>query len=148
MFETVVREKAIAVLRKDRKNAEALQTAVGRFLDDEVTSEKYKKLKGHALIEKLAKDAAVRYDAMTQAIGNPERFASVERNFCLRILDTLWVFHLSEMEKLLEIVKYQTIGQKDPLVTYRTEAGRMYETLLHSIQENTVEALNGLRGRH
>lgn len=148
MFETVVREKAIAVLRKDRKNMEALQTAVGRFLDEEVTSKAYKKLKGNALAERLAKDAAKRYDAMTQAIGNPARFASVERNFCLRILDTLWVLHLSEMEKLQEIVRYQTIGQKDPLITYRTEAGRMYEALLHSIQENTVEALNGLRSRN
>ena len=96
----------------------------------------------------IANDAADRYDAMVAAIGNPERFAAVERNLCLRVLDTLWVLHLSEMEKLQEIVRYQTIGQKDPLVTYRMEAARMYDALLRSIEENTVESLNGLRGRN
>ena len=148
MFRHVVAEKAERAIKGKRKDPEALQTAVGRFLDKEVTDDRYKKKRIPALVTLLANDAADRYDAMVAAIGNPERFAAVERNLCLRVLDTLWVLHLSEMEKLQEIVRYQTIGQKDPLVTYRMEAARMYDALLRSIEENTVEALNGLRGRN
>lgn len=148
MFRHVVAEKAERAMKGKRKDPEALQTAVGRFLDKGVTDDRYKKKRTPALVTLIANDAADRYDAMVAAIGNPERFAAVERNLCLRVLDTLWVLHLSEMEKLQEIVRYQTIGQKDPLVTYRMEAARMYDALLRSIEENTVEALNGLRGRN
>lgn len=148
MFRSVVARKAECAIKGKRKDPEALQTAVGRFLDKEVTDDRYQKKRTPELITLIANDAADRYDAMVAAIGNPERFAAVERNICLRVLDTLWVLHLSEMEKLQEIVRYQTIGQKDPLVTYRMEAARMYDTLLQSIEENTVEALNGLRGRN
>ena len=148
MFRHVVAEKADRAMKGKRKAPETLQTAVGRFLDREVTDDRCKKKRTPALVTLIANDAADRYDAMVTAIGNPERFAAVERNLCLRVLDTLWVLHLSEMEKLQEIVRYQTIGQKDPLVTYRMEAARMYDALLRSIEENTVEALNGLRGRN
>lgn len=148
MFRHVVAEKAERAMKGKRKAPETLQTAVGRFLDREVTDDRCKKKRTPALVTLIANDAADRYDAMVTAIGNPERFAAVERNLCLRVLDTLWVLHLSEMEKLQEIVRYQTIGQKDPLVTYRMEAARMYDALLRSIEENTVEALNGLRGRN
>lgn len=148
MFRHVVAEKAEHAIKGKRKDPAVLQTAVGRFLDKEVTDDRYKKKRTPALATLIANDAADRYDAMVTAIGNPERFAAVERNLCLRVLDTLWVLHLSEMEKLQEIVRYQTIGQKDPLVTYRMEAARMYDALLRSIEENTVEALNGLRGRN
>lgn len=148
MFRHVVAEKAERAMKGKRKDPETLQTAVGRFLDKGVTDDRYKKKRTPALVALIANDAADRYDTMVAAIGNPERFAAVERNLCLRVLDTLWVLHLSEMEKLQEIVRYQTIGQKDPLVTYRMEAARMYDALLRSIEENTVEALNGLRGRN
>ena len=148
MFRHVVAEKAEHAIKGKRKDPAVLQTAVGRFLDREVTDDRYKKKRAPALVTLIANDAADRYDAMVTAIGNPKRFAAVERNLCLRVLDTLWVLHLSEMEKLQEIVRYQTIGQKDPLVTYRMEAARMYDALLRSIEENTVEALNGLRGRN
>lgn len=148
MFRHVVAEKAERAIKGKWKDPAVLQTAVGRFLDKEVTDDRYKKKRTPALVTLIANDAADRYDAMVAAIGNPERFAAVERNLCLRVLDTLWVLHLSEMEKLQEIVRYQTIGQKDPLVTYRMEAARMYDALLRSIEENTVEALNGLRGRN
>lgn len=148
MFRHVVAEKAEHAIKGKRKDPAVLQTAVGRFLDREVTDDRYKKKRTPVLVTLIANDAADRYDTMVTAIGNPERFAAVERNLCLRVLDTLWVLHLSEMEKLQEIVRYQTIGQKDPLVTYRMEAARMYDALLRSIEENTVEALNGLRGRN
>ncbi len=88
------------------------------------------------------------YEEMVKAVGNPARFMQVERSICLRILDAGWVRHLADMEKLREVIRYQSIGMRDPAVEYRVEAARMFEEMMTSVEDETADALMGLGGSH
>ncbi len=88
------------------------------------------------------------YEEMVKAAGNPARFMQVERSICLRILDAGWVRHLADMEKLREVICYQSIGMRDPVVEYRMEASRMFRDMMISVEDETAAALAGLGGSH
>ena len=44
----------------------------------------------------------------------------VERDVYLQILDNLWMQHLENMHHLREGITWMSVGQRDPLVEYRT----------------------------
>lgn len=49
-------------------------------------------------------------------------------NQLLGILDLLWLNHLEDLEALSESVGLRAYGQRDPLVEYRQEAHKLYES--------------------
>ena len=46
----------------------------------------------------------------------------IEREVYLKVLDALWMQHLENMQYLREGIHWRSIGQRDPLVEYRTES--------------------------
>ena len=111
-----------------------------------MTKETYPEKRRLDLVKHLADDAAGAYDAMVKAVGNPARFAQVERSICLRTLDVAWIRYLADIEKLREVIHYQAIGMHDPVVEYRMEASQMFDKMLLSVEEDTAYALAGLGG--
>ena len=97
-------------------------------------------------IRHASHDRAEIYEAMVKAAENPARLTQVERNICLRILDSGWIRLLASMEKLREVITYQAIGMRDPIVEYRTEAAWMFQEMLLSVENETAEALFNLGG--
>jgi preprotein translocase subunit SecA len=71
----------------------------------------------------------------------------VEREVYLQILDTLWMQHLENMQHLREGIHWRSVGQRDPLVEYRQESQRVYETLQATLREEVVRALFHLTKR-
>lgn len=143
----VVIQKAWKAAWDDRKGGAdygRLTRAVGHFTRKAVTKEGYPDKRRLDLVKHLADDAADAYDAMVQAVGNPARFAQVERSICLRTLDAAWVRYLADIEKLREVINYQAIGMRDPVVEYRIKASRMFDRMLLSVEEDTAYALTGL----
>jgi preprotein translocase subunit SecA len=65
----------------------------------------------------------------------------MERLVILSSIDKLWQDHLYQMDGLREGVGLRSHGQKDPLIEYKTEAYKMFVTLMEEIR---VEALNNL----
>ncbi len=75
-----------------------------------------------------------------------EKFTSemtrkLEREVYLQILDTLWMQHLENMEHLRNGIHWRSIGQRDPLVEYRQESQRLFETLQATLREEVLKAL-------
>ncbi|GAC1537131.1 MAG: hypothetical protein NVS2B7_07260 [Herpetosiphon sp.] len=60
------------------------------------------------------------------------------RDLILSTTDREWVDYLTAIEELRQGIGLQGIAQRDPLVAYKTEAFRMFEDLLHAIDESTV----------
>jgi len=118
----------------------------GVFIPEKQASGKYKKKDIRRFVESMSRKAEREYEEMVEAVGNPARFAQVERSICLRILDAGWVQHLADMEKLREVIRYQSIGMRDPAVEYRVEASRMFEEMMTSVEDKTAAALMGLGG--
>jgi preprotein translocase subunit SecA len=70
-----------------------------------------------------------------------DKMAQVIKMTALRILDSLWVEHLYNLEELRDSVKLRAYGQKDPLIEYKNEGHRAFHELLHFFQENFSEMI-------
>ncbi len=68
-------------------------------------------------------------------------FHEFERAISLRIIDSLWVDHISEMEHLKEGIMLRGYGQVNPLQAYTIEGFELFENLLDKIDENTASFL-------
>ncbi len=67
-----------------------------------------------------------------------------EQAIYLRVIDTLWIEHLTSMTSLRESIGLRGWGQKDPLTEYKHEAYSMYQKLLSSIEFQVADSLKNL----
>jgi preprotein translocase subunit SecA len=58
-----------------------------------------------------------------------ETIRKVEREVYLQVLDTLWMQHLENMQHLREGIHWRSVGQRDPLVEYRSESQKLFDSL-------------------
>jgi preprotein translocase subunit SecA len=65
----------------------------------------------------------------------------IERSIVLKSIDTLWVEHLTAMDKLRTGIGLQGYGQRDPLVEYKREAFNLFNQLLESIRKQIVYSI-------
>ena len=92
-----------------------------------------------------------RYKAAKKAIKDlyaqqEERFGSetmrkLEREIYLRVVDTLWMQHLENMQHLREGIHWRSIGQRDPLVEYRSESQNLFDGLERTLREEGLKIL-------
>src|SRR5690606_10617479 len=61
------------------------------------------------------------YKKKTAELGE-EIMQKVEREVYMQVLDTLWMQHLENMQHLHEGIHWRSVGQRDPLVEYRSES--------------------------
>jgi preprotein translocase subunit SecA len=69
------------------------------------------------------------YDAREQAY-TPQTMRLLERLVYLQVLDRLWIEHLEAMDQLREGIGLRAIGQRDPLVEYKSEGFRLFKRLM------------------
>ena len=85
--------------------------------------------------------------AVSEAYANQElEFGSevmrrIEREVYLKVLDALWMQHLENMQHLREGIHWRSIGQRDPLVEYRTESQKLFEGLQKNLREEVLKIL-------
>ncbi|MGI6423133.1 MAG: preprotein translocase subunit SecA [Candidatus Dojkabacteria bacterium] len=56
----------------------------------------------------------------------------------LQGIDRYWMEHLDNMQDLREGISLRNLAQRDPLVEYKNEGFRLFDSMLRSIDENTV----------
>jgi preprotein translocase subunit SecA len=97
-------------------------------------------LKPGQIEEKLVELSNILYEEKEKEIG-PENMRAVERLLMLRIIDMLWVEHLTMMEHMRQGIGLQAAGQRDPLVAYKREGHNLFQTLLSTIQHDVVHSI-------
>ncbi|HSE61003.1 MAG TPA: preprotein translocase subunit SecA, partial [Candidatus Saccharimonadales bacterium] len=80
------------------------------------------------------------YKQREKELGD-ELMRKVEREVYLQVLDTLWMQHLENMQHLREGIHWRSVGQRDPLVEYRQESQRVFETLQATLREEVLRAI-------
>jgi preprotein translocase subunit SecA len=65
----------------------------------------------------------------------------VEREVYLQVLDTLWMQHLENMQHLREGIHWRSVGQRDPLVEYRSESQKLFESLQATLRDEVLRAV-------
>lgn len=71
----------------------------------------------------------------------PEYLDHLERQILLTSIDKHWQAHLYNMDALRDGVYLRAQGQKDPLVEYKSEAYKLFETLMNEIRDDVVQGL-------
>lgn len=81
-----------------------------------------------------------RIDAKRAVVGD-EAFAHLETQIMLRMLDTHWLLHLQDMERLKTGIGLRALGHRDPLTEYKEEAFEAFSDLVDSVYEAFVRTL-------
>jgi preprotein translocase subunit SecA len=62
----------------------------------------------------------------------------LEKQLMLRVVDSLWVRHLTALDALRDGIGLRAIAQQDPLVAYQKEAFEMFGQLREAIKNEVV----------
>jgi len=65
----------------------------------------------------------------------------VEREVYLQVLDTLWMQHLENMQHLREGIHWRSVGQRDPLVEYRSESQKLFDSLQATLRDEVLRTV-------
>ena len=103
------------------------------------SEEKLNRLSTTEIEEGLIRHSEELYNQREQEMGSDD-MRILERLVMLRALDTHWVQHLTNMERLRQGVGLQAFGQRDPLMVYRNEGHRMYKELLDGMRHDVVHS--------
>lgn len=90
---------------------------------------------------KIMKDM---YSLKEDEIGT-DKMRHIEREVYLQVLDTLWMQHLENMQHLREGIQWRSAGQRDPLVEYRSEAQKLFESLNINLSEEVLRVVFSVR---
>ena len=86
------------------------------------------------------KEATKLYAAKEEEMGE-ELMRGIEREVYLQVLDTLWMQHLENMQHLREGIHWRSVGQRDPLVEYRSESQKLFDSLNQTLREEVLRAM-------
>ncbi len=99
--------------------------------------------------DKLRTETALReaeklYAAKEKELDS-EIMRGIEREIYLQVLDTLWMQHLENMQHLREGIHWRSVGQRDPLVEYRSESQKLFDSLNQTLREEVLRAMFRVR---
>jgi len=128
----ILKDEAVAVLNQYQSDKEKisleLQTIFGDIKFDDLDQEKV-----IAKIDQIYKEREKNFGKKVAR--------DVERAVYLRTIDMLWVEHLTTMNELRQGIGLRGYGQQDPLVEYKAEAYKMFETLLSQIEYRVARTI-------
>ena len=93
----------------------------------------------------LANKAVEKFYTAREKELTPEILRKVEREVYLQVLDTLWMQHLENMQHLREGIHWRSVGQRDPLVEYRAESSKLFDSLQATLRDEVLNALTHVR---
>jgi preprotein translocase subunit SecA len=103
-----------------------------RFLDEARESE--------VVAQQLSDAVRERYEARRAELG-PERTSVLERLVLLRVIDSLWVEHLTAVDDMRRGIGLRAYSQRDPLNEFKIEAYRMFDELKSTIRHDVTHTI-------
>ena len=93
----------------------------------------------------LARKAAKKLYARREKELGEELLQGVEREIYLQVLDVLWMNHLENMQHLRDGIHWRSVGQRDPLVEYRSESQKLFESLQGTLRQEVLRTIFTVR---
>ncbi len=69
-----------------------------------------------------------------------ENYKALQIGFMLRVMDSVWVEHLTTMQNLRESIGLQAYG-RDPLVMYKSQSRNLFDTLIEKIGQGISQSI-------
>jgi preprotein translocase subunit SecA len=108
--------------------------------DEEFSEEVFEELKNREAIDFYLKDYAAQ-KLVERSEANPEEWAQVERFVLLRMIDSIWVEHLTEIEELRQGIGLRGAAQEDPLNAFKKEAFALYGEMQSLIRHQVASVI-------
>ncbi|MDB5167970.1 MAG: secA [Candidatus Saccharibacteria bacterium] len=89
----------------------------------------------------LAKKAVEKLYASKEKELGEDVIRKVEREVYMQVLDTLWMQHLENMQHLRDGIHWRSVGQRDPLVEYRSESQNLFNSLQATLRDEVIRAV-------
>jgi preprotein translocase subunit SecA len=102
------------------------------------TSRRLASLKPDEITATLLDHAEHAYDAKERQLSG-DLVRQLEKLVMLRVIDTLWIRHLTDLDELRTGIGLRAFGQLNPLVEYKREAYGTFERLTQDIQHGVVQ---------
>jgi preprotein translocase subunit SecA len=109
-------------------------------LPPSLSAKKLLGLSREEIFEKVISAAEEEYERREGEMG-AEIMRALERIVMLRVIDTLWVEHLTAMDEMRQGIGLAAYGQQDPLVAYKREAHDMWQQLLANIRRQITRSI-------
>jgi preprotein translocase subunit SecA len=126
----------------DGWNADALLTDVATIfpLPKELNASAISQMKPREIEEKLIAQAEAFYEQREKEIG-AENMRMVEHLIMLRVIDSLWIEHLTNMEEMRQQAGWATLRQMKAVDAYKIEGYKQFQNLLEAIQHDVVHTI-------
>lgn len=141
-IERLIREKLTELTLVPAKNNPKFVDEFGATfpLNDaeilKIGAEKRDKTRLEKAVEEISKLYIAKENELTTEV-----IRKVERDVYLQVLDTLWMQHLENMQHLREGIHWRSVGQRDPLVEYRSESQKLFEGLQATLRDEVLGAI-------
>ncbi|HEY33023.1 MAG TPA: preprotein translocase subunit SecA [Dehalococcoidia bacterium] len=109
-------------------------------LPPELTADTLIEMRPGQIEDTLIEQAEALYEQKEQELG-ADNMRMLERLMMLRIIDGLWVEHLTEMDHMRRGIGLQSVAQRDPLVAYKREGAAQFDALMDTIHHDVVHSV-------
>jgi preprotein translocase subunit SecA len=142
LLEEKVRDLTTLPIKNNPKFVEEFETVfpLDEAVITELGAEKKDKKRYEETLEKVTKLYGEKEKELTSEITR-----KIEREIYLQILDTLWMQHLENMQHLREGIHWRSVGQRDPLVEYRAESSKLFDSLQATLRDEVLRAIMHIR---
>ena len=137
-----IKELTLLPAKNNPKFTEEFQTVVP--LSDKELMVIGAEKKDSARFASAKKAAKKLYEAKEKELGE-ELLRGVEREVYLQIVDVLWMNHLENMQHLRDGIHWRSVGQRDPLVEYRSESQKLFEGLQGTLRQEVLRTIFTVR---
>ena len=93
-----------------------------------------------ALTDELTELVRDRYERKRTEAGDPQ-IGVLERLVLLRVIDTLWVEHLTAVDDMRRGIGLRAYSQREPLNEFKIEAYRMFDELKSTIRHDVTHTI-------
>ncbi len=104
-------------------------------------------LTSNKLISDIEEIALDQYEKKEAEIGS-ERLREIERIILLKVVDSKWMDHIDDMERLRQGIGLRAYAQRDPIIEYQEEGYIMYEAMLQAVNEDIIRLLFSIKAEN
>jgi len=130
-----------AEAHRDEWNLKLLSDELSFLLMRPIAPADLEVARDYEALEELAVEKGVEAYKAREADFSVETLRELERHLYLYTLDEHWRDHLYELDHLKGGIGLRAYGQKDPLIEYKKEAFKLFQSLLHEVNEEFVQRL-------
>ncbi len=138
LIEVKLQELTVLPAKNNKHFAEEIE-AIFPLNDKKIKAIGDEKNDKHRL--ELAKKEVEKLYKLKEEELDEDTIRKVEREVYLQVLDTLWMQHLENMQHLREGIHWRSVGQRDPLVEYRSESAKLFESLQATLRDEVIRAV-------